>query len=242
MASKSKVTLVSFVQQRFRELADPAKAAPMAAYMRTTQPFYGVQRAGLDLLAREVLSRFPAADGAAYERNVLALWRLPHREEQYLAIRYARQRKFTGPRSLPLYERIVREGAWWDLVDETASHLVGEALRIARAEVEPILDRWIEDSDLWIRRTAVIAQLRLGRETNKGQLFRYSLRLAGEREFFLRKAIGWALREYSKTDPDPVIAFLEANRAQLAPLTLREATKHLIRQGTLAKSFEKTGA
>jgi 3-methyladenine DNA glycosylase AlkD len=191
--------LVAFVTARFRELADPAKAAPMAAYMRTSQPFYGVQRAGLDALAREVLTQFPCIDRATYEQNTLALWKLPHREERYLAIRWARQKKWIGPESLPLYEQIIREGAWWDFVDEIASHLVGGALGKARSQVKPVLDRWIEDPDMWIRRAAVLAQLRLGSGTDPQQLFRYILRLAPESEFFLRKAVGWALREYSKT-------------------------------------------
>jgi 3-methyladenine DNA glycosylase AlkD len=229
--------LTVFVAARFRELADPAKAAPMAAYMRTSQPFYGVQRAGLDALAREVFAQFPCIDRATYERNTLALWKLRHREERYLAIRWARQKKWVGPESLPLYEQLIREGAWWDFVDEIASHLVGSALGKARPQVEPVLDRWIADPDLWIRRAAVLAQLRLGKNTDPQQLFRYILRLAPESEFFLRKAVGWALREYSKTAPETVAAFLRENRAQLSPLSLREGAKHLIRSGELASDF-----
>ena len=134
--------LVAFVTARLRELADPAKAGPMAAYMRTSQPFHGVQRPGLDTVAREVLGRFPCASRTTYERNTLALWRLPHREEQYLAIRWARQTKWIGSESLPMYERLIRDGAWWDFVDEIASHLIGGALNKARTqEIEPVLDR-----------------------------------------------------------------------------------------------------
>ena len=228
-----------FVAARFLELADPVKAAPMAAYMRTSQPFYGVQRAGLDALAREVLARFPCTDRATYERNTLALWKLPHREERYLAIRWARQKKWIGPESLPLYEQLIREGAWWDFVDEIASHLVGGVLGKARPQVEPVLDRWIEDPDIWIRRAAVLAQLRLGSHTDRQQLFRYILKLAPESEFFLRKAIGWALREYSKAAPDSVATFLWEHRAELSPLSLREGAKHLIRSGELAGDFAR---
>ena len=209
----------------------------MAAYMRTSQPFYGVQRTGLDALAREVLTSFPCADRATYERNTLVLWKLPHREEQYLAVRWARQKKWIGPESMPLYERLIREGAWWDFVDEIASHLVGGALNKARPEVEPMLDRWIEDPDMWIRRAAVLAQLRLSRNTNPQQLFRHVLLLASEREFFLRKGVGWALREYSKTDPYAVIAFLRKHRMQLSPLSVREGAKHLIRSEMLPEDF-----
>jgi 3-methyladenine DNA glycosylase AlkD len=221
--------LAAFVSTRLAQLADPAKAAPMAAYMRTTQPFHGVQKAGVDAVCREALKRSPCASQSEYEQHVLALWHLPHREERYVAVRYARQQKFIAPASLPLYEQMIRQGAWWDFVDEIASHLVGGALAKSRAQVEPVLDLWIQDPDFWIRRAAVLSQLRLGPATSEPQLFRYCLQLAPEREFFLRKAIGWALREYSKTAPESVRAFLAANRDRLSPLTQREAVKHLRR-------------
>jgi hypothetical protein len=112
--------LVAFVQSRFVTVADPSKAGIMAAYMRTNQPFYGVQAAGVDTVMREALALFPCRDRSSYERHVLALWRLPHREERYLAIRYARQKKFIGPESLRLYERLIREGVYAD----HAKHLI----------------------------------------------------------------------------------------------------------------------
>jgi 3-methyladenine DNA glycosylase AlkD len=232
-------SLAAFVSGRLAALSDPAKAAIMAAYMKTDHPFHGVQRAGQEAVVREALRLYPVRDRAGYERNVLALWELPHREERYVAIRYARQAKYVGPEALGLYERMIREGAWWDLVDEPAAHLVGAALGKARAEVKPVLDLWVLDPDMWIRRTAVIAQLRLGRATDEAQLFRYCLLLAPEREFFIRKAIGWGLREYSKTAPEAVVEFLETHRERLSPLSLREGGKHLVRVGRLKKGFEK---
>jgi 3-methyladenine DNA glycosylase AlkD len=203
----------------------------MAAYMRTTAPFHGVPKPLVLTITREALALFPCDDQQTYEQNVLALWQLPHREEKYLAIRYARQAPFLTPRSVPLFERMIREGGWWDLVDETASYLVGGALGNARPQTEPLLDQWLLDADLWIRRTALLSQLRLKQETNEAQLFRYCLHLAHEREFFIRKAIGWALREYSKTAPRAVAKFLKANRTKLSPLSLREGAKQLERQG-----------
>jgi 3-methyladenine DNA glycosylase AlkD len=231
--------LADFVQERFASLADPARAVPMAAYMRTTQPFHGVAKPLVEKLCKEALGLFPCEDPRSYRENVLALWRLPNREEKYLAIGYARQRKFITLQALPLYEQMIREGQWWDLVDETASYLVGGALGTARKQVEPVLDAWVKDPDMWIRRTALLSQLRLKQATNQKQLFRYSLLLAGEREFFIRKAIGWALREYSKTEPEAAIAFLKSNRSVLSPLSVREGARHLVRQGKLPQGFEK---
>jgi 3-methyladenine DNA glycosylase AlkD len=226
--------LADFVSGRLAQLADPVRAIPMAAYMRTTQPFHGVAKPQVAILIREALKLFPCPDQLTYEQNVLVLWQLPHREEKYVAISYARQPKFFTMKSVPLYERIIREGAWWDLVDETASYLVGGVLANARPSMEPLLDGWILDPDLWIRRTALLSQLRHKQETNEAQLFRYCLQLAPEREFFIRKAIGWALREYSKTAPKAIMKFLKANRAKLSPLSQREGAKHLVREGFLS--------
>ena len=94
--------------------------------------------------------------------------------------------------------------------------------------MHPKLDRWIDDRNLWIRRTAILSQLKHKGGTDRDQLFGYCLRRAGEKEFFIRKAIGWALREYAKTEPDAVRAFALEHREQLSGLSFREATKHLL--------------
>ncbi len=194
--------MVRFVREGLARVAEPARAPAMAAYMKTSQPFYGVPRPKRAALFKEMRRRFIPSNRDSYEERVLALWRLPYREEQYVAIDYARQHaQFIVPESMKLYERMIREGAWWDLVDDIASHLVGAVMLRYRAQLRPVLDRWIDDKDLWIRRTALIAQLGHQHATDAAQLFDYCLRHAHEKEFFIRKAIGWALREYSKSNP-----------------------------------------
>jgi 3-methyladenine DNA glycosylase AlkD len=123
---------------------------------------------------------------------------------------------------------MIREGAWWDLVDGIASNLVGIAYMDHRKAIRRILDRWIEDPDLWIRRSALLAQLQHKSETDSAQLFRYCLLCAGERDLFIRKAIGWALREYSYSEPAKVKAFLLKHGEKLSPLSFREASKRLL--------------
>ncbi len=202
----------------------------MAAYMKTTQPFFGVPTPMRAPIIKEMRTRFMPADRRSYERNVLALWTLPRREEQYIAIAYARQhRDFIAFESLAIYERMIREGAWWDFVDEIAAHLVGDVLLASRAEMRPILEQWIDDDNMWIRRTALIAQLGHKRETDAAQLFDHCLRRAHEKEFFIRKAIGWALREYSKTDSRAVAAFIKRNEKHLSKLSIAEGSKHIAR-------------
>lgn len=226
--------LVAFVQRELEARADPRKAVAMAAYMKTSTPFYGVPKPDREQIHREVKKRFAVSDRKEYERAVLGLWKLSHREEKYFAIDIARTwRDFIVPDSIPLYRRIIEEGAWWDFVDEVAAHLVGAVLLHHRKEIAPLMDRWIEDSDLWVRRTAIISQLTHKDKTDHVRLFRYSLAQAGEKDFFIRKAIGWALRQYAYTAPDRVRKFIAKNRNQLSPLSYREASRVLIKQGEM---------
>ncbi len=220
--------LVAFVQGEFRRLADPAKAGPMAAYMKTAMPFYGIQKNDRVPVYREIKKRFAPSNRSGYERGILALWSLPHREEKYAAIEYAMMwPRLIGSKSLRVYERMIREGAWWDLVDGIAAHLVGGALQQERDIVRPLMDKWIEDTNLWIRRSAILSHLRHKRDTDWDQLSRHCLQCAGESEFFMRKAIGWALREYSKSNPEAVETFLKDHKNRLSGLSIREGSKHL---------------
>ncbi len=222
--------LARAVTAGLKRRADPRKAPAMATYMKTSQPFYGVPTPLRTAMLKEMVTRFVPLDRNAYQSNVLALWKLPYREEQYVAIAYARQYpQFIVPASIPLYERMVREGAWWDFVDDIAVNLVGPVLREHRAKTRPLVELWIDDPNMWIRRTALIAHLKHKQETDAAQLFDHCVRRAHETEFFIRKAIGWALREYSKTDPRAVRAFLASNRARLSNLCYAEGSKRLAR-------------
>ena len=220
--------LVRFVQTRFRALANPRKAGPMAAYMKTDMPFYGVQKPARVAVLREAKAKFPIETRSQYESAILALWKLPHREEKYAAIWIAQGfDEFIVPASLPLYRRLIVEGAWWDFVDDVAIRLVGRLTLDHRSKLAPIMDRWIDDKDMWLRRSAIISHIKHKKETDEEQLFDHCLRRAHEKEFFIRKAIGWALREYAYTAPEAVRKFVIEHRAKLSPLSFREASKHL---------------
>ncbi len=226
--------LVEYVQRELAARSDPQKAQAMAEYMKTEMPFYGVQAGTRRALAREAGRRFPPGGRDAYEAAVLALWGMPHREEKYVAIAWAREHtQYIDFSSLPLYELMIREGAWWDLVDEISVHLVGDVLRSDPAHTWPVLDRWIDDENLWIRRSALICQNSFGELTDEERLFRYCLARAPESEFFIRKAIGWALREYSYAAPEVVRDFLLEHRAALSGVTFREGGKRLSKIGML---------
>jgi 3-methyladenine DNA glycosylase AlkD len=221
-------TLITVAQSGLTEAADPDKAAPMAAYMKTDMPFYGVQKAGRTPILRTLKRDYPPSSTAEYEEAVLALWNLPHREEKYLAIAYARAfPSYIAPDSLDLYQRLSTEGAWWDFVDEVAAHLVGGALAKDRATAEPTIRSWILHDDLWLRRTSIICQLRHKDDTDTQLLDDACTANLEHPDFFIRKAIGWSLREYAKTNPTWVLAYVKDHQPDLSPLSHREATKHV---------------
>ncbi len=190
-------------------------------------PFHGVARPELDAVVRDALRRWPLDGPADYRRTVEELWALPHREERYAAVAIARrQRRFVSMEHLDLYRRLVVEGAWWDLVDDVA-HIIGRLLLDDRAAMRPVLDRWIDDDDRWLRRAALLSQLDAKHATDATMLFAYCERRMQDPDRFIRKAIGWSLRQYARVDPESVRAFCLRNREQLSAVSMREAMKHL---------------
>jgi len=220
--------MVTFVAHELAAAGNPEDAVAMAAYMKTDMAFYGVKKPVREPIFREMLTRFPITSLGHYHAAIGALWSQPHREEKYLAIGLARAYPtYVTLESVPLYRLMIVDGAWWDFVDAIAADLVGKVLTDDRTDMSAELDRWIDDQNLWLRRSAILSQLRHKAATDRQRLFDYCLRCAAETEFFIRKAIGWALREFAKTDPDAVRAFVLEHRAAWSGLTYREATKHL---------------
>jgi 3-methyladenine DNA glycosylase AlkD len=209
-------------------VANPEKAKGMQAYMKTDMPFYGVQKSGRTVILRQLRKEFAPTGRDEYEQLVSALWELPHREEKYLAQAVAVSfPEYIVPESLPLYRRFIVEGAWWDFVDETATHMIRELVLSNPGEVWPAIDGWNDDDDLWLRRSTIICQIGAKERTDVVRLFHFCEARMSEKEFFIRKAIGWALREYAKTDPTAVADFAMAHRGQLSGLSFREATRHI---------------
>jgi 3-methyladenine DNA glycosylase AlkD len=209
-------------------VAEPEKSEGMQAYMKTDMPFYGVQKPARASILRDLARDFPPPDAAGYERLVLGLWDLPHREEKYLALGLARRfEEYVTPEALPLYRRLIVEGAWWDLVDEVATHLICDLVVGYPDEVWPAVDTWIDGDDMWLRRSAIICQVGAKERTDAVRLFRFCEERSFEKEFFIRKAIGWALRQHARVDPKAVARFVMAHRDGLSGLSYREATRHI---------------
>ena len=217
--------MIEAIRDELAARADPAKAAGMRAYMKSAMPFLGVQKPGRVEIARTVFAAWPLEGFGAWRDTVLRLWReATYREERYMAIALARDRRYREHRTmaaLPLYEELIVTGAWWDLVDEVAVRLVGEL------DLAGFLREWAVDEDMWKRRTAIIAQIARKGGTDAQLLFDCIEPNRGDREFFIRKAIGWALREYCKVDPDGVERYCATH--ELNPLSRREALRNLDR-------------
>ena len=181
--------------------------------MKSAMPYRGLTSAELKALLRPLLAAYEPTSRAAWESTVLDLWDdATHREEWYAALAVARHRRarpWLDPESLPLWRHLVVTGAWWDVVDETATHLVRDTLAGHRDAVTPVVDAWSVDDDLWLRRTAVICQVGRGEATDRDLLLRVVEANLDDRTFWLRKAIGWALRDYARTDPGWVLGAVD---------------------------------
>jgi 3-methyladenine DNA glycosylase AlkD len=223
--------LIAALRAGLAELADPALAAPMQAYMKSSMPYHGVQTAPRRQLCARLFAAHPLDGFERWQATVLALWRqASHREERYCAIDLAGDRRYAAHqdlRTLPLYEELVVTGAWWDLVDPVATRRLGALLEGDPAAIGPVMRAWARDQDLWKRRSAILCQVRRKAATDLDLLYDCIEPNLAERSFWIRKAIGWALREYAKTDPAAVRSFVDAHRDRLSGLSVREALKNL---------------
>jgi 3-methyladenine DNA glycosylase AlkD len=222
--------LVDAVRVALRSVADPAAAEPMRAYMKSTMPFLGVPTPARTAALRPVLAAHPLGDPATWRGTVRTLFRdAAYREERYAALAIARRypaHLIAEPAaSLDLLDEIVVTGAWWDLVDETAIRLLGPLLRSHPGTVRPAMRRWARDADRWRRRAAVICQIGAKDRTDTALLTEAIEANLDDPDFFLRKGIGWALRQHARLDPDWVRAFAATH--ELSRLSRREALKHL---------------
>lgn len=210
---------------------DPERAAGQQRYMKSAMPYRGFTSPELRARLKPLLTEHAPEDRRSWEADIRTLWdEAEYREERYAALELARHRvarPWLDPEAMPLLRHLVVTGAWWDYVDVVAQHLVGTALRGHREELTPVARAWASDDDLWIRRTAVICQLGAKGETDL-DLLRHAIESNLEdRSFWLRKAIGWALRDLARTDPDWVRAEVERYGDRLSGLSRREALKHL---------------
>jgi 3-methyladenine DNA glycosylase AlkD len=213
------------ILQEFRDHQNPAQAVPMAKYMQNRFAFLGLARPERDRLQNEFIKAARRENQIDWDL-VRQCWDLPEREYQYLAVDYLiANRKNLQPEDMLRLGQMITSRSWWDSVDTIAVKLVGELCAQYPDLVEKHILRWATADDIWLRRTAILFQLKYKGETDSHRLGRIIIQNLGSQQFFINKAIGWALREYSKTNPDWVKDFMAAH--QLHPLSVREGSKYL---------------
>lgn len=210
--------------------ADAERALAMRAYMRHQFDFIGVPTPLRRQAVTPVFKRLPVENADHLLACAHRLWTMPAREYQYVATDLlARNWKTLATTDIAHLLSIAQHASWWDSIDPLAA-VIGDVLKAARVETpqaQAVMDAALQHESLWVRRIAMIHQLGWRGHTDEDRLFGYARSLAGERDFFIRKAIGWALRDYARHAPKAVSGFLSASRDLMSPLTLREASKHL---------------
>jgi 3-methyladenine DNA glycosylase AlkD len=212
------------------EAANPERAAGMQAYMKSTMPYYGLSMPQLRVICKGVFAELRLASCVEWQEAILELWRdAKFREERYAAIELLsvkRHRACWTPGLMPMLEEMITTGAWWDLVDGLA-HVVGELLRSHPRQMRPLMRRWSTDDHLWKRRVSIICQNAFKKDTDLDLLYANIEPNFGDRDFFIRKAIGWALRAYAWTDPEEVARYVRAHETELSGVSRREALKNI---------------
>ena len=231
--------LIREIRQALADNANPEKAVGMRAYMKSEMPYRGVQTPVRRKLFRAIFKSHPIAEQSDWRDAVLELWRdAEYREERYAALELAGARQYAGFRTfstLPMFEEMVVTGAWWDFVDEIATHRLRELLERYPKGMSRRMRSWSRGPDMWKRRSSIICQINRKAETDLDLLFECIEPNLSHGDFFVRKAIGWSLRDLAWTDLQTVEAYVHQHYDQLSPLSRREALKNAekIRAATL---------
>jgi 3-methyladenine DNA glycosylase AlkD len=223
--------LLPRLRQALQQIAHPAKAPAMQAYMKSTMPYHGVPTPLLQRACKGVFADLQFDTAPQWRAHVLDIWRnAQFREERYAALYLAgdkRARSFQTPSAMKMYEEMVVTGAWWDYVDDIAAHRIGPILKNFPAPMRRKMLSWSKSNNLWKRRCAIICQLGFKDNTNLALLYACIEPSLASREFFLQKAIGWALREYAWTDAAEIKKYVQQNNARLSAFSRREAMKNI---------------
>jgi 3-methyladenine DNA glycosylase AlkD len=210
----------------FEENRNQANAEPMKNYMKGHFPFLGIKKPERVKLERQFFQETGLLKERFNHEFIKELWEMEEREYQYTALGYMEKSLNKLEKSdLPLMEELITTKSWWDTVDAIAPKPVGKIAERFPEVVAETIDGWAVHDYLWLRRAALLFQLKYKDKTNEELLYQYIIQNADSKEFFIQKAIGWVLREYSKTNPQSVKRFIEAEK--LAPLSVREGSKYL---------------
>ena len=214
------------LKSHFEKHANPSQAAPMKKYMRDQFKYLGIKTPQRAALLKDFYAQHGLPDIGDLDLILRDLWLLPQREFQYIAVGLLeRHNKQLPPGFIDTIEYLIVTKSWWDTVDALASHAVGTHFKRFPAVKKKYLATWRKSRNMWLRRTAILFQLGYKKETDFDLLRDIIRENLGSNEFFINKAIGWALRQYAYIDAKAVRKFVK--ETNLHPLSRREAMKHL---------------
>lgn len=217
---------VSDIQTTLSKNSNSENALFMKKYMKNKFDFYGIKSPLRKELCKPFLKKEIIPDITQIERIIKELWNEPERELQYFAMELlSKYSKDTDTHAIELFEYMIINKSWWDTVDYIAANLVGKHFQKYPELILPITNNWATSNNIWLQRTSILFQLKYKSKTDLPLLFKYILIHSKSKDFFIRKAIGWALREYSRTDPNAVVNFVNSNK--LSGLSTREALKRI---------------
>lgn len=221
--------LADLLTEELRAVGDPSRGAQEKAYLKSDLEFFGESVWEIRRVAKSFTSGVRPLAHEDLTALVEALWAEPVFERRMASVVLLELHpKLLGPADLPLVQRLLRESLTWALVDALATDVVGGILARSPGEVTPVLDRWATGPDFWIRRASLLAELQpLRKGGGLGPFLRRADAMLDEKEFFIRKAIGWVLREVGKRRPDEVVAWLAPRTHRASGVTMREAVKYL---------------
>ncbi|MBT2571948.1 DNA alkylation repair protein [Planococcus sp. ISL-110] len=201
-------------------------AAPMSAYMRNQFDFLGIKTPLRNALLREQFLEYQLPEPEHLAEEVWNLYELPEREYQYAAIALlGKMQKQLTIEDLPFLRELIESKSWWDSVDSIVSRILGHVIQTERTAGTVTMFEWSEAQNMWINRAAILHQLKYKKQTDAAALGRIILQHTASPEFFIQKSIGWALREYAKTDAEWALSFVSEHF--LMPLSEREALKNI---------------
>jgi 3-methyladenine DNA glycosylase AlkD len=225
------ISLAQTVRAGLTQIADPVRAPAMQAYMKSAMPYLGISAVPLRQFCKTAFADLGWDDTKAWQADALTIWRgAQFREERYCAIELTGLRAaklFQHIDALPMYEEMIISGAWWDYVDNIAGQRLWTLLQNDREAMTRAMRDWSTDDNMWKRRSSILCQLRAKSETDLDLLYACIEPSLDSKEFFLRKAIGWALRQYARTDAAEVRRYVARNEGRLSGLSRREALKHI---------------
>ncbi|MCF8364328.1 MAG: DNA alkylation repair protein [Bacteroidales bacterium] len=217
------------LRQAFLLQANPEIAMQQKAYMRNKFDYFGLKSPEQTAIRRDFIKQNGLPDISNLDALIHDLWLQPEREFQYFAMMLTEKFiKKTDENFIAVLGFMITTKSWWDTVDYIAATLVGKHFKRFPEQIPAYTEKWMASGDFWLQRAALLFQLKYKKDTDLDLMFNLIERLADKNEFFIRKAIGWVLREYSKTDPEKVIKFVENH--ELKPLSRKEALKVIERE------------